>query len=170
MRTPRVMVVAYDAGWKAAFAQIKAELQAALGDLALAIEHVGSTAVEGLPAKPCIDLDVVIRDMDTFGAVAEKLEAIGYFHEGDLGIRGREAFGYSGKTHLMKHHLYVCPRDSKELHRHLVFRDQLRQDPEAVREYGAIKLAAAGLYPEDIDGYIRHKAPCIEKLYRRWNL
>ena len=165
MRTAKVVVLPYDAGWQRNFAAIKRELECALGPLALRIEHVGSTAVEGLSAKPCIDIDVVIRDYDVFGAVVNKLAEIGYQHEGDLGIRDREAFCYSDKPHLQTHHLYVCPLQSAELHRHLTFRDFLRTHPEAVRQYGAVKEAAARLFPDDIDGYIRYKTPCIEELY-----
>ena len=62
MRTPRVVVVPYDAAWKDAFEKIKGEIECALGDLAIGIEHVGSTSVEGLCAKPCIDIDVIIED------------------------------------------------------------------------------------------------------------
>lgn len=165
MRTAKVVVLPYDAGWQRDFAAIKRELECALGPLALRIEHVGSTAVEGLSAKPCIDIDVVIRDYDVFDAVVDKLAEIGYQHEGDLGIRDREAFCYSDKPHLQTHHLYVCPLQSAELHRHLTFRVFLRTHPEAVRQYGAVKEAAARLFPNDIDGYIRYKTPCIEELY-----
>lgn len=170
MRTAKVVVLPYDAGWQRDFAAIKRELECALGPLALRIEHVGSTAVEGLSAKPCIDIDVVIRDYDVFDAVVNKLAEIGYQHEGDLGIRDREAFCYSGKPHLQTHHLYVCPLQSAELHRHLTFRDFLRTHPEAVRQYGAVKEAAARLFPNDIDGYIRYKTPCIEELYAQCGL
>ena len=165
MRTAKVIVMPYDENWKSAFEAIKVELEQALGNLALSIEHVGSTAVEGMSAKPCIDVDVVIPDHSVFDRVVRALSAIGYIHEGDLGIRGREAFDYSGKEHLMKHHLYVCPKDSAELHRHLTFRDFLRNDPAAVKKYSSTKETAAQLFPEDIDRYMAYKAPCIEELY-----
>ena len=162
---PKVLVLPYDKGWKAAFLDIRQELEAAIGDLALGIEHIGSTSVEGLSAKPCIDIDVVIEDYTVFDAVVEKLASIGYRHEGDLGIKGREAFDYADKPHLQKHHLYVCPRDSEELHRHITFRNFLRANPQAVQRYSAVKEQAALLFPEDIDGYMRYKAPCIGELY-----
>ena len=170
MRTVRVAVFPYDAGWKAAFEDIRRELNAALGSLAVGIEHVGSTSVEGLSAKPCIDIDVVIEDYSVFAEVVAKLASAGYVHEGDLGIKDREAFDYSDKDHLMKHHLYVCPRYSAELRRHTVFRDFLRTHPAAAYEYGAVKEEAARLYPNDIDGYIKHKTPCIERLYAECGL
>ena len=170
MRTKKVIVLPYDRAWKDAFEDIRKEVADALGDLAIGIEHVGSTAVEGLSAKPCIDLDVVIADNSVFEEVVRKLGSIGYFHEGDLGIRDREAFRYDGKHHLLFHHLYVCPRHSRELHRHLTFRDFLRSDPEAAQKYGRAKETAARLFPEDIDGYMAYKSSCIAQLYEQCGL
>ena len=170
MRTARVIVLPYDRAWKTAFEAIKREIESAVGDLVIGIEHVGSTSVEGLSAKPCIDIDVVIEDYGVFGEVVRRLADIGYIHEGDLGIPDREAFCYSDKPHLMTHHLYVCPRYSRELHRHTTFRDYLRSHPDAAKQYGAVKEEGARLFPDDIEGYIAHKTPCIEELYRQCGL
>ena len=166
MFTKHVIVLPYDEHWAQDFLQIREELQAALGELAQKIEHVGSTSVRGLSAKPIIDIDVVIKDYSSLDAVISALEGIGYQYEGDLGIAGREAFKYEGKDHLQKHHLYVCPQDSAELKRHIAFRDYLRAHPEAVREYSLIKEEGAKLYPYDIEKYIEYKSPVIEKIYR----
>ena len=166
MRTNKVEVLPYDTAWRSAFENIKQEIEYAIGDLIICVEHVGSTSVEGLSAKPCIDIDVIIRDYSSFDAVVQKLATIGYIHEGDLGIKDREAFAYTDKPHLLKHHLYVCPQDSQELHRHITFRDFLRNNPEAAKKYGQTKEQAALLFPDDIDGYIKHKTPCIEELYK----
>lgn len=166
MKTTTVVVLPYDEGWETDFQKIKAELESAIGELIVCIEHVGSTSVQGMSAKPCIDLDVVIADGSRLSAVIRGLEAIGYIHEGDLGIKGREAFKYTEKPHLQSHHLYVCPQDSEELHRHLTFRDYLRSHPEAVVAYSQVKEAAALLYPHDIGKYMAYKAPCIEELYK----
>ena len=165
----RVVVTPYNEAWVDDFKKIQGELSEALGNLALRIEHVGSTSVRGLSAKPIIDIDVAIKDMTIFDHVKEALAGIGYHHEGDLGIPGREAFKYEGKEHLRKHHLYVCPEDSPELHRHLKFRDYLRSHPEAVEAYGRIKEEGAALYPEDMDKYIAHKAPVIQSIYEKMN-
>ena len=170
MTTRNIVVVPYDNNWKLQFEAIRAEIQAALGELALSIEHVGSTSVEGLSAKPIIDIDVVIEDESKLQAVIEKLAGIGYEHEGNLGIVCREAFGYTGKEHLQNHHLYVCTKDSPELKRHLTFRDYLRSHEEAVREYSRIKEEGAKLFPNDIDGYISYKTGWIEKIYREIGL
>ena len=170
MKTRKVIVVPYDAHWKTDFEAIRLEIAAAMDGLALAIEHVGSTSVEGLSAKPCIDMDVVIPDRAALGDAIRRLAQIGYQHEGDLGIPDRHAFKYEGKTHLQKHHLYVCPADSRELHRHLTFRNYLRAHPDDAARYSAVKEEAARLYPNDIDSYIRHKSPCIEEIYRKCGL
>ena len=165
MRTRKVVVWPYDVAWQSAFEKIMGEIEEAIGDLIIGIEHVGSTSVEGLSAKPCIDIDVIIKDYSVFTAVVEALKGIGYIHEGDLGIKDREAFKYTEKSHLMMHHLYVCPQHSEELHRHITFRDFLRQNPTAVMKYSCVKEKAAELFPDDIDKYIAYKTPCIEELY-----
>ena len=170
MRTRKVVVLTYDVAWKTAFEKIINEIEAEIGDLIIGIEHVGSTSVEGMSAKPCIDIDVIIKDYSVFGEVVRKLGAIGYIHEGDLGIKDREAFKYTDKPHLMMHHLYVCPQYSEELNRHITFRDFLRINPEAVKKYSSIKEKAAELFSNDIDGYIEYKSPCIEELYKECGL
>ena len=166
MKTKRVIVVPYDSHWPTAFEQIAREVQAALGSLAVQIHHVGSTSVPGMSAKPIIDLDVEIQGTSVLPEVIARLAEIGYEHEGNLGIAGREAFRYEDKNHLMKHHLYVCPSDSAELKRHLTFRNYLRQHPESAKEYTAVKEEAARQYPDSIDDYISYKSACIEKIYQ----
>ena len=109
---------------------------------------------------------MVIRDYSVFDEVVYRLGTIGYSHEGNLGITGREAFRYDGKDHLQKHHLYVCPQDSPELKRHILFRDYLRSHPETVREYSRIKEKGAALYPYDIEKYIEYKSPFIERILK----
>ena len=164
------MVLPYNENWKADFEKIKAELEDAIGNLIISVEHVGSTSVVGLSTKPCIDIDVVINDYSVFDAVVSSLAEIGYLHEGDLGIKDRHAFRYTDKPHLQTHHLYVCPQNSAELHRHITFRDFLRSNPDAVEKYSRVKETAARLFPEDMDRYMAYKAPCIARLYEECGL
>ena len=170
MRTEKVIVVPYDETWSSSFEEIKKEIESVIGELIIGIEHVGSTSVEGLSAKPCIDIDVIIKDYSIFDDVVSKLETIGYIHEGDLGIKDREAFKYLNKPHLQQHHLYVCPQYSEELHRHIIFRDFLRANPEVSKRYGAVKEKTAQLFLNDIEKYIEYKSPCIEELYKMCGL
>lgn len=170
MRTKKVVVLPYDETWKLSFEKIKREIESAVGDLIVGIEHVGSTAVYGLSAKPIIDIDVIIKDYSVLDEVISRLKNIGYIHEGNLGIKDREAFTYSNKPHLQQHHLYVCPQDSEELYRHITFRDFLRNNSEAVNKYSEVKEKAAKLFPCDIQKYIAYKSDCIDELYKACGL
>ena len=144
MKTEHIEVVDYDSKWVNDFNQIKGEIEEALKDLVLAVEHVGSTSVPLLAAKPIIDLDVVI-DQNDLKEVIYLLENHGYIYEGDLGLKDREAFRYEGKEHLRKH-------------------------PNTVKEYGKIKKEAAKLYPNDIEKYCMYKSQIIEKIYKEIGL
>jgi GrpB-like predicted nucleotidyltransferase (UPF0157 family) len=167
MRT--IIVAPYDPAWANEFIRIRDEVLSAVQDSVLAIEHVGSTSVPGLYAKPIIDINIVI-DKEMFQTVAEELSNIGYQHEGDLGVQGREAFKYDDKPHLMKHHLYVCDKDAEELKRHLALRDFLRMNEEYRDKYSRIKLEMAEKYPHDIDAYIDGKQPVIMEIYEKCGL
>ena len=170
--TRTIEIVDYDPAWPDAFAGISQAVAAALGPLALRIEHVGSTAVPGLGAKPIIDIDVVIESPRLLPRVVEALSALGYIHEGDGGIPGREAFGREGAAvpadgsgrEWPDHHLYVCPGDSEELRRHLRFRDYLRSHPEAAARYEALKRDLAERHPNDIDSYVQGKSAFVERI------
>ena len=143
VRTKNVMVVPYNPEWKNEFERIKSHLENTVGDMSVRIEHVGSTSVEELWAKPIIDIDIVIENRDDFEKVKNSLERIGYYHEGDLGIEGREAFGYDEKNEFMKHHLYVCHKDSQQLKNHIEFRNHLRQNKDDRDRYSEVKAKAA---------------------------
>lgn len=169
MRTKNVVVEKWNPKWKDEFERIVVSLGKDIIYNSIKIEHVGSTSVEGLSAKPIIDLDIVIEN-DKFEIIKRLLNDKGYEHEGDLGIEGREAFSYSGKEELMTHHLYVCPKDSKELFKHITFRDFLKNNPALASEYSKVKEQAAVLYPDDIDKYMEFKSEIIEKIYKKCRL
>src|SRR5580704_3139687 len=107
----------YDPSWPEAFSKLAARVQATLGSLVITIEHIGSTAVPGLAAKPIIDLDVVLASRADLPEAIRLLATIGYVHEGDLGIPGREAF--RSPPGEPRHHLYVLAAGANELGRHL---------------------------------------------------
>ena len=169
MKTKNVVVEKWNSKWKDEFENIVSSLGKDIIYNSIKIEHVGSTSVEGLSAKPIIDLDIVIEN-DKFEIIKRLLNDKGYEYEGDLGIEGREAFSYSGKEELMTHHLYVCPKDSKELFKHITFRDFLKNNPALASEYSKVKEQAAVLYPDDIDKYMEFKSEIIEKIYKRCGL
>ena len=156
----RIEVVDYDPGWPAAFEGLQTLFRQALGELALRIEHVGSTAVPGLAAKPIIDVDIVIAGRAALPAVIARLAERGYRHEGDLGITDREAF--RPPPGMVRHHPYVCLEGSQPLRDHLVFRDYLRTHPLAAAAYARLKrdILARGIL--DADSYGRAKAEFID--------
>jgi GrpB-like predicted nucleotidyltransferase (UPF0157 family) len=154
-----LVVVAYDPTWPTLFAALRATVAAALGDVAVAVEHVGSTAVPGLAAKPIIDLDVAIRDEADLPTASERLALLGYIYQGDKGIPGRAAFAWPPGT--PRHHLYVCAQDNQEYRRHLLFRDYLRTHPEVCAAYAALKRDLATRYSTDRVAYTEAKGPFI---------
>ena len=110
--------------------------------------------VEGLASKPIIDIDVVIDSYDVFPAVKDRLSKIGFEQEGNLGVEGREAFKRTFVDGLMPYHLYVCPKDGKGYLEHIVFRDYLRNHPEAVKAYGELKMRLSEQFRTDITAYV----------------
>ncbi len=159
-----IVVEPYDAKWATEFARIRNYLMPHVQDLVGEIHHVGSTAVTGLPAKPIIDIDIEIPSAGSLPAVLDRLGKLGYRHQGDLGIPGREVLNRDRPDEFMRYHLYVCPQNSPELKRHLAFRDYLRVHPEAVIQYGDLKRRLAEEHGNDIDAYIDGKADFIRRI------
>lgn len=168
--TKRVEVVPYDPNWPVRFEEVRQYLLGILSGQDARVEHVGSTSVPGLAAKPILDIDIVLQNGADFEAVRSSLEANGYCHIGNLGITGREAFKYDHKPQLMSHHLYVLWEDSDELKRHLTFRDWLRSHPQDREAYAQVKIAAARQFPDDISAYIDAKSDVILDIYKRSGL
>lgn len=159
-----IVIVEYDPEWPYEFQRLRDRAQAALGDVAVAIEHVGSTAVPGLPAKDLIDMVVVVASDDDVTAAIERLEAVGYKARGNLGVEGREAFRWpEGEK---RHHLYVSPTSSAELRAQVAFRDRLRSDPAVANEYVALKRELAKRYRDDRLAYTDAKTDFIEATLR----
>jgi GrpB-like predicted nucleotidyltransferase (UPF0157 family) len=163
-RADPITVVDYDPRWPAVFEMLRAEVAGALGDLALAIEHVGSTAVPGLAAKPIIDMDVLLRSASDLSVCMERLAALGYKHRGDLGIPKREAF--AAPPDRPAHHLYVCPPESREFRRHVALRDYLRAHPADASSYAELKRSLAIRYRDERLAYADGKREFIESLLR----
>ena len=158
-RAEPVLVVPYDTAWPAVFERLRARLAPVLGELAAGIEHVGSTAVLGLEARPIVDIDVVLRRIEDLDEAAARLAPLGYERLGDLGIVGREAFRAGGLG--PRHHLCVCAAGTTVLQAHLTLRDALRRDPDLAAKYGALKRELAQLYRTDRDSYAEGKTAFI---------
>jgi GrpB-like predicted nucleotidyltransferase (UPF0157 family) len=163
--TDPIVVVDYDPAWPALFAALRAPVAAALQEIAVAIEHVGSTAVPGLAAKPIIDLDVALRAAADLPEAIERLARLGYAYEGDKGIPDRAAFAWPPQA--PRHHLCVCALDSVEYWRHLLFRDYLRAHPDTPMAYAALKRQLAEQYRGQRDAYTEAKGPFVRAAMAR---
>ena len=158
-----ISVVDYDEAWPQRFESLSSLIGAAVGEIALSIEHVGSTAVPGLAAKPIIDIDVVVLDQDVGVGIA-RLAAAGYEHEGEAGVPGREAFRRPPDSPA--HHLYLCRSTSLALANHLAIRDCLRANPPVAQAYGDLKKRLALEFAHDRAGYVEAKSAFLLAVLR----
>ncbi len=165
---PPVIIVDYDPAWPHIFEAEKTRILEAIGPHILAIEHIGSTSVPGLAAKPIIDILIGLRSLGDSADVATRLEAIGYeydpSHEDEF--PERRHFG-RGRTPAQVYHLHAVEVTTEFWKRHVLFRDYLRTHPEAAAEYGRLKKDLAARYGRDRDGYTDAKGPFIREIEER---
>lgn len=174
-KNEQVSIVEYDSRWPVEFSKLARVLKRFLGDSHEKIEHVGSTAVPGLAAKPILDIDIVISGEDKLPVVRDKLAQLEYSFEGEKGISQRWAFrrkdektpNDGSKKTWMDHHLYVCPRESRELKRHLFLREFLRNHPQKVQEYGELKKDFSRKFGFDRIGYTEAKTEFLEGILEK---
>ena len=162
------LVEEYNPLWPVWFEQLKARLAGALHSVPHTIEHVGSTAVPGMTAKPIIDINIVC-EAGSFPVIKNCLMTIGYLHQGDKGIPGREAFDLSDadmKSSLPPHHLYVCDKGNQALLEHLAFRNFMRQHPEWRQRLSEHKRHLCEKYNNDRQAYIDGKDAMIREITR----
>jgi GrpB-like predicted nucleotidyltransferase (UPF0157 family) len=165
MLSMRVTVETYDSRWPRDYERIRHDLEAALREVdLLRIEHVGSTSVPGLAAKPILDIDVVVP-ADVVSSAIASLTEIGYQDEGQLGIPGRHSLR-SPADGLVRH-VYVCVEGCLALRNHIAVRDALRGDPDLRAEYGKAKLALGDRELEDMNEYVAGKNAVLAKILKR---
>lgn len=156
-----IEVVDWSPRWAEQFDELAAVLRTALGDVTSArVEHVGSTSVPGLAAKPVLDVDVIVDERDVPAAIAA-LESVGYVHRGDLGVTGREAFHAPGEP---RRNVYVCTAGTANVRNHLAVRDVLRSRDDLRDAYAAVKRALAADPGMDIDTYLAGKSAVLQQV------
>lgn len=159
-----IVVVDYDPSWPEWFETIRRRVWPAVADLAVRIDHVGSTSVPGMAAKPIIDMDIVVGSEDDVRPVIERLATIGYLWVGDLGVAGRQAFRRPQDNHMPAHHLYVVVENNKAHLDHWLLRDLLRADAAARTRYAELKRRNALTAEGDMDVYVAAKASLVAEL------
>jgi GrpB-like predicted nucleotidyltransferase (UPF0157 family) len=162
-----IVIVDYDPTWPASFERIAAFVWPAVAGVAMRIEHVGSTSVPGLAAKPIIDVDIVVATVADVDAIIASLTTLGYRWEGDLGVVGRESFRARKDAGLPLHHLYSVTHDGRPYADHWLLRDLLREDPAACQRYADLKRRNAALAGSDLDRYVALKASLVAELLAR---
>ncbi|ALX50598.1 GrpB family protein [Lentibacillus amyloliquefaciens] len=157
----KVEVVIYDALWPVQFDIEAGKIQRIFGDEIIDIHHIGSTSVEGLYAKPVIDMMPVVEDVSRVDQFDSEMKAIGYGAKGEFGITGRRFFQKGGENRT--HHVHIIEAGSTHLERHLAFRDYLRAHPDKAASYSRLKLDLAARFPDDIAAYIEGKHRFVQE-------
>jgi GrpB-like predicted nucleotidyltransferase (UPF0157 family) len=156
----KIDVVPYSDEWPRLFEDVAVQLRQAFRSVPLVgIEHVGSTSVPGLPAKPILDIDIIVR-RESVGAAIDALATIGYEHRGDLGLPDREAFFSPDDT--PHRHVYLCVQDTLHLRNHLAVREVLRTHPDLRERYGAVKIELANKFDTNIERYTAGKSDVLQ--------
>ena len=160
-----VEVLDYDNHWPKRFEMEAQKLKEVFADNVLAIYHIGSTAVQGLKAKPVIDILPVVNQITIVDEYIDEMKELGYEGKGENGIKWRRYFqkGHDYRTH----HLHFYQKDNKEIMRHLAFRDYLRTHLLEAQKYGELKGALAAKYALDIDAYINGKDDFVKEVEKK---
>ncbi|MGA9695359.1 MAG: GrpB family protein [Dehalococcoidales bacterium] len=161
-----MLVEKYNPLWAAWFKDIKEYLGINVSQSCLRIEHVGSTSIPGMVAKPIIDLILVIEPRD-FEKIKTLLAERAYWHQGNLGIPDREAFellNANTKKPIPKHHLYVCPSNSVELKKETAFRDFLKSSNEYAEKLSKLKWFLAETHNNNRQAYMEGKAALCQEI------
>jgi GrpB-like predicted nucleotidyltransferase (UPF0157 family) len=156
-----VRIVPYDPGWPAIFAALAADLRASLGEVAVRIDHIGSTSVRGLAAKPVIDIQISVADFEPLDAYRAPLERLGYIYRPDNAERTKRYFREPpGGRHI---HIHVRRAGSFGEQLALLFRDYIRDHSDVAAQYADLKRALAQQYsePEQRHAYTKAKGPFI---------
>lgn len=160
--TALIEVVQYSPQWPLQFELVARDLRQALSTLtSVRVEHVGSTSVPGLAAKPVLDIDVIVDGVEMAEAISAMVSA-GYTHRGDLGMPDREAFGAPDDS--PPRHLYVCRAGTLSVRNHLAVREVLRCRADLRDEYAAVKLELAADPDMEIENYTVGKSAVLQKI------
>lgn len=161
-----IELVPHQAEWTSLFETEAGLLRETLGNYAVAIEHIGSTAVSGLEAKPIIDILVGVRKLEEAEKCIAPLSEIGYEYRGESGIAGRFYFR-KGIADVSTHHLNIALMTSDFWRSHLLFRDYLRRHADVARSYGKLKRELALKHKGNRPAYTEAKAEFIESVLEK---
>jgi GrpB-like predicted nucleotidyltransferase (UPF0157 family) len=161
----RVEVKSYDEQWVSNFEDEAKTLHEIFGMEIIEIHHIGSTSVNGLKAKPIIDIMPIVREINRIDEFNTKMISIGYEPKGENGITGRRFFQNGGDNRT--HHIHFFELGNPEIERHLAFRDYLRSHSDVAKKYGDLKEELSKRFPYDIESYIKGKEQLVLEIERK---
>jgi GrpB-like predicted nucleotidyltransferase (UPF0157 family) len=158
-----IRVVPYDPAWVEAAQAEMNQIHSALGNLVVAIHHVGSTAIPGIHAKPVLDFMVEVQDLEQLDVQTAAMEALGYEAMGEYGIPDRRYFRKKNEQGVRTHHVHSFLAGSQGGLRHLAFRDYMIAHSDIAHAYSDLKRLLARQHPKDREAYIEGKDPFIKE-------
>ncbi|MCE7742718.1 MAG: GrpB family protein [Candidatus Heimdallarchaeota archaeon] len=156
----------YNPKWKDLFAQESKVIASAISDFLVDIQHMGSTAIPDIVAKPIIDIALAINSLENIEKIIAPLEKIGFIYRGEQGIPDRHLFVKGGEE-LRTHHLHVMFNEHYEWKKHMAFRDYLLANPEEAREYSELKKKLKQEYKDDRVAYTDSKTEFINGILEK---
>lgn len=161
-----IIIMDYNTDWSMEFEQEKEKLMKILSDKIISVEHIGSTSVIGLGAKPILDIAVAVSDLEVVNDFIDPLKQIGYkfvYHK----EFPKRRFFRRGKWREGTHHLHFYQFESEHWNNQILFRNYLRNNPDALKEYHQLKIELAEKYPFDRVSYTEAKAPFIQNIIKK---
>lgn len=159
----QIKVTPYDDNWPALFEDYAAKIRKALGANCLEVHHIGSTSVEGLAAKPVIDILPVVKDITKVDDANQAMQTLGYEVNGEFGMLFRRYF-YKNEGEERTVNVHVYEQGNPEIERYLLFRDHMRTHPDDKQAYGDLKTKLAKQHPDDIESYLNGKSAFVESI------
>jgi len=166
LRRHTVRVVAHRHEWHDLFESERRALLERVGQLAVDVQHVGSTAVEGLETKPIIDIAMAVRSAEDIPRLRRPLEGLGYIYRGDAGSDGGHLFVKESSPEVRTHHLHVVGVDDPQWRQWLLFRDKLRADDTLRARYSKLKKGLQERFTDDRKGYTDAKDAFVDSVLR----
>ncbi|MBI3678710.1 MAG: GrpB family protein [Proteobacteria bacterium] len=157
-----VKLVPPEADWPARAEAEGHRLRGAIGECLVRVEHIGSTSIPNILAKPTIDLMPLVTDLALLEARVDAVRAMGYEYHGDYGLDGRRFFTLT-QNHKRLFNVHCYTLDHPDMARHIAFRDYLRAHPKLAKDYEAVKIRAAKLQPNDVEAYNGEKNDWIKQ-------
>lgn len=157
----KIRLSSYKESWKSLYQNECKNLEGILGDLIIQFEHFGSTSIEGMKAKPVIDMMVIVRDIQKVDQFSSLFINLGYEVAGEWGISGRRLLRKGGENRT--HHIHIYEQGNKEIERHIIFRDYLRVNEKVAQEYSHYKGMLASKY-HDTREYSKAKKDYVRNI------